>query len=170
MNKTRLLIFMFVGVLLLLPSMGFATTITIPLGHIQYFYYNASGEEELIYEGSYTGSITYSDALQAFQQIQIAFLDDPLPMFNFSSTEGVTNIYSSNGFFYLEWSNGGDSLAFAIDQSNSSKHSLDMKLYDAGGGGSYSKLINAVAPVPIPGAVWLLGTGLLGLVGLGRKR
>ncbi|MBI9088364.1 MAG: hypothetical protein JEZ12_04050 [Desulfobacterium sp.] len=29
--------------------------------------------------------------------------------------------------------------------------------------------IQAAAPVPIPGAVWLLGSGLLGLVGLGRK-
>ena len=26
------------------------------------------------------------------------------------------------------------------------------------------------APVPIPGAVWLLGSGLIGLVGIGRKR
>lgn len=27
-----------------------------------------------------------------------------------------------------------------------------------------------VAPIPLPAAVWLFGTGLLGLVGLGRKR
>ena len=30
--------------------------------------------------------------------------------------------------------------------------------------------IFAVNPVPIPGAVWLLGSGLIGLVGIGRKR
>ncbi len=29
--------------------------------------------------------------------------------------------------------------------------------------------IQAAAPVPIPGAVWLLGSGLLGIAGLGRK-
>ena len=28
----------------------------------------------------------------------------------------------------------------------------------------------AITPTPIPGAVWLLGSGLLGLVGIGRKR
>jgi len=27
-----------------------------------------------------------------------------------------------------------------------------------------------VAPVPIPGAVWLFGSGLMGVVGLGRKK
>ncbi|MBN2809134.1 MAG: PEP-CTERM sorting domain-containing protein, partial [Deltaproteobacteria bacterium] len=27
-----------------------------------------------------------------------------------------------------------------------------------------------VAPVPVPGAVWLLGSGFLGLLGIRRKR
>jgi hypothetical protein len=30
--------------------------------------------------------------------------------------------------------------------------------------------VTPINPVPIPGAVWLLGSGLLGLVGIGRKR
>ena len=43
------------------------------------------------------------------------------------------------------------------------------------GGGTlvpaYADWIDSIiAPVPIPGAVWLLGSGLIGLVGLGRKR
>ncbi|MGZ6250254.1 MAG: VPLPA-CTERM sorting domain-containing protein [Syntrophales bacterium] len=29
--------------------------------------------------------------------------------------------------------------------------------------------ISGLTPVPIPTAVWLLGTGLLGLAGIGRK-
>ena len=30
--------------------------------------------------------------------------------------------------------------------------------------------LNALAPVPVPGAVWLLGSSLLGLVGIARRR
>ena len=29
---------------------------------------------------------------------------------------------------------------------------------------------NTTSPVPIPGAVWLLGSGVLGLLGIGRRR
>ena len=36
--------------------------------------------------------------------------------------------------------------------------------------GSHNFALELIAPVPIPGAVWLFGSGLLGLVGLGRKR
>lgn len=36
-------------------------------------------------------------------------------------------------------------------------------------GGSYSGVLN-VAPVPIPAAAWLLGSGLAGLFALGRRR
>jgi len=35
--------------------------------------------------------------------------------------------------------------------------------------GDWSRLITAESPVPIPGAVWLLGSGLIGLVGIKRK-
>ena len=31
-------------------------------------------------------------------------------------------------------------------------------------------VLNAASPVPVPGAVWLLGSGLLGLVGIRRKK
>jgi hypothetical protein len=36
-------------------------------------------------------------------------------------------------------------------------------------GGDYDDLIIAAAPTPIPGAAWLLGTGVLGLFGLRRR-
>ena len=34
---------------------------------------------------------------------------------------------------------------------------------------NHDDLIMAFTPVPLPGALWLLGSGLLGLVGLRRK-
>lgn len=39
-----------------------------------------------------------------------------------------------------------------------------------GDGSAPGTPVAAQAPVPLPGAVWLLGSGLLGLVGLGRRR
>ena len=30
--------------------------------------------------------------------------------------------------------------------------------------------VGAASPVPVPGAVWLLGSGLVGLIGISRKR
>jgi len=33
----------------------------------------------------------------------------------------------------------------------------------------YTIDLNTTSPVPLPGAAWLLGSGLLGLIGLGRK-
>lgn len=43
---------------------------------------------------------------------------------------------------------------------------------DGAGDGDFDDLVVAVKanPVPIPGAVWLLGSGLLGLVGIRRKK
>lgn len=38
------------------------------------------------------------------------------------------------------------------------------------GAAKFLDAVEAVNAVPVPGAVWLLGTGLLGLVGLRRKR
>jgi len=36
--------------------------------------------------------------------------------------------------------------------------------------GNIYNIHSGLAPVPIPGAVWLFGSGLLGLVGIGRRR
>jgi hypothetical protein len=43
----------------------------------------------------------------------------------------------------------------------------NVTLTDANGVATVS---NAVAPVPVPAAVWLFGSGLLGLIGVGRRR
>lgn len=39
-----------------------------------------------------------------------------------------------------------------------------------GGSGQISYILTPMSPVPLPGAVWLLGSGLLGLVGVARRR
>ena len=41
---------------------------------------------------------------------------------------------------------------------------------DESGGYSYFGIVETIAPVPIPPAVWLLGSGLIGLIGIRRFR
>lgn len=40
---------------------------------------------------------------------------------------------------------------------------------DAFGGGNYTLSVNSVSAVPVPAAVWLLGSGLAGLMGMARR-
>ena len=37
-------------------------------------------------------------------------------------------------------------------------------------GGSYTVAMAALTPVPVPASVWLFGSGLLGLVGVTRRK
>ena len=55
--------------------------------------------------------------------------------------------------------------------------SLNIDLKDTTGGTDklqidYSTLSGtySTTPVPVPGAAWLLGSGLMGLIGLGRRK
>jgi hypothetical protein len=51
------------------------------------------------------------------------------------------------------------------------QYRLQLTLYDSNGTGSFYPSFDGISlsSVPLPGAIWLLGTGLLGLVGI-RKR
>jgi len=53
--------------------------------------------------------------------------------------------------------------------ATSGNGAMRVSAYDPAGTYYFDSITGSVAPVPIPGAVWLLGSGLVGLVGL-RKR
>lgn len=79
---------------------------------------------------------------------------------------------------------GGDPLEFLFDVTGGDAAGLygggsipgGIILSDTGFTGSFASNFNSstgvadVAPVPLPAAVWLFGSGLLGLVGLSRRR
>ena len=83
------------------------------------------------------------------------------PWNEFTSWHGTT--YSSNG---------SGSIYFSMNSNADTVRAI----FSDGNGNDFEKLIAGPAifpsdpqPVPIPGAIWLLGTGLIGLIGLKRK-
>ena len=101
--------------------------------------------------GYYDINFTYLSATKAFtngESQTYLITDSSGPI----SASDFTNYYSSTGGGTGNW------LAAVHVQNTSS-------------GGSGSGWVGAVNvnPVPIPGAVWLFGSGLAGLIGLRRK-
>lgn len=80
-----------------------------------------------------------------------------LPSFYWSSTENARNTSSEReSAWYFAMSNGeqGTTLATTLDVNAWAVHDGDV----------------GAAVVPIPAAAWLFGTGLLGLIGIARKK
>lgn len=88
---------------------------------------------------------------------------------NGTGGSGLWYNHASNAGLSGTTQDGADGKILVFDTSNLSY----VALFDSNGNGwDKSSDINVRidgAPVPIPGAVWLLGSGLLGLVGIGRK-
>jgi hypothetical protein len=98
--------------------------------------------------------------------------------FNMTSTASNISFFGATIF-----SNNGDVQVPGTDYSNTFTAVLlpdlslirDYHLHPQGliapGGGSYTlTLWGSVAPVPVPGAVYLFGAGVVGLVGLARRK
>ena len=100
---------------------------------------------------------------------------------NFPSTHSATNLNGSN-YAIAPGNYNGSNGNPAVNALPLAQSSITFVLYDAGTSieicdlffiyGTTSGEVPAIpgSPVPLPGAVWLLGTGLLALVGLRRRQ
>jgi len=85
--------------------------------------------------------------------------------FSFSAnTNGITAGGVDSGF------NSGDALAGALFTVNFADGSSGIATFLNDCGATCSQAIVDTAVVPVPAAVWLFGSGLLGLVGVARRR
>jgi hypothetical protein len=75
------------------------------------------------------------------------------------------NGLNSGELLEIEWSFTGDFDLFLSDITNGDSR-FSAHIHDCSGSNSCS----AVSAVPVPAAAWLFGSGLLGLVGIARRR
>lgn len=103
----------------------------------------------------YVGSITYTEVDDGMYSSGF-----PQLLFNDGLFNGVN--FETDFFADIQFSAGGDSLVFwGYDSTDLDFPGINGE-WDAG---SFTATV-----VPVPAAVWLLGSGLLGLVGLARRK
>ena len=103
----------------------------------------------------------WSGSLSDLEETDLYKPFDPSGISDWTDTTAVLEAYgdSAGGNWFDLSETGLDSILY-------------VKLEDMGGGSRGLRLDGfvGVSAVPIPGAIWLLGTGLLGLIGFRRKR
>jgi hypothetical protein len=107
----------------------------------------------------YVGAVMGSDYYTA-QVPESIFGQAPTPFANLQVNSGIT--YGSDAFYYLKDGESANQLTFG---SASIGNGLNDPNTIIGGFGANID----VTPTPIPAAAWLLGSGLLGLVGIRRR-
>ncbi len=90
---------------------------------------------------------------------------------NFGGNGTPSNVgtgFGSSLYFYYITGNGGNSLANSLQTAFANATGDGMWSLSSNGTATYA--IPGVSAVPVPAAAWLFGSGLLGLVGIARRK
>jgi hypothetical protein len=109
----------------------------------------------------YVGAVMGSDHYTAQVPNSIFGYGDPTPFGNLQIYSGIT--YNADAFYYLANGENPNGITFGSASLTSGINGPDTII---GGLGANIDL----TPTPIPAAAWLLGSGLLGLAGIRRKK
>jgi hypothetical protein len=107
----------------------------------------------------YVGAVMGSDYYTA-QVPNSIFGNDPTPFTNLQVNTGIS--YNADAFYYLGTGENPNGITFGSASIGSGLNDPNTII------GGFGANID-VTPTPIPAAAWLLGSGLLGLVGIRRR-
>ena len=160
-------------------GVSFGDIVTLDLNWLNDAIVSPVGESNLTLNSSFGNTMTFSIVDSATQTTKFSLINNPIPGSGdyptAHFTDGVIDGFELNWFDVTPSSalGGGWSVYFTtalitLDQTGD----IFFEVYDDSASGDWfegSLNLPAASPAPIPGAVWLFGSSLLGLVGIRRK-
>jgi len=130
----------------------------------------SSPQEEINFVNDVLGTSYTTDSLDKYEPYNVAFTVTDLTngVFSFNLTAGAVEA----GYYILKF--GGSDSHYLFDNTSSVADFTWLSAIQPNGPAidnlSHVSLISAPSEVPVPAAVWLFGSALFGLVGVGRKK
>ncbi len=158
-------------------DVSFGDIVTLELNWINDSIVSPTGGSTLFLNSAFGNTMTFSIIDPATMTDRLSLTNNPIPgSGNYPTahfTDGVIDGFELNWFDVTPSSalGGGWSIFFTTGLVTSDQTGeIFFEIYDDSATGDWFEgSMNLPAAVPVPGAIWLFGSGLLGLLGIRRK-